>query len=76
MKEFYCTVRGRWTTAISDIDTTCRFYASNVCRKKEACEHKTNNPNARFIGRTVKSITDDSLVFNDGSIFRLARRKA
>lgn len=73
----YCKVRGRWTGAISDINTTCRYYSPRGCQKKGACTwgHKTTDPNAQFIGKTVKDVTDDSLVFEDGSVFRFGMSK-
>lgn len=64
----YCKVKGRWTTAVSDIDTTCRWYSPPAgCRKKEGCEHKSTDPNVRLIGKKVKDVTRNSLVFEDGS---------
>lgn len=66
----YCKVRGRWTGAISDNDTTCRFYSPNGCRTAKRCKHKTTDPNARFIGKRVKDVTNNSLIFDDGSVFR------
>ena len=65
-----CTVRGQWTTAISAIDTTCRFFrrADSTCTHKKRCEYKTTNPLARFIGKRVKTIDKGMLVFDDGSI--------
>lgn len=67
--KYYCKVRGVWTTAISDFDTTCRFWsANNCCRKKERCKYKTKNPLALFVGKTVKAINCNNLIFSDGSI--------
>lgn len=66
----YCKVLGYWTTAISDIDTRCRYYSPNGCQKKESCDHKTSDPKAKFIGKRVKDITDNGFIFDDGSVFQ------
>jgi hypothetical protein len=69
----YCTVRGRWTAAISDIDTTCRFYSGGgVCSKDDTCEFKTDDSNVVFIGKKVKAVHRNGLDFEDGSAFRWA----
>jgi hypothetical protein len=71
----YCTVRGRWTTAISDMDMNCRFYSGGgVCSKVEECKNKTDDSNVVFIGKTVKAVYPNGLDFTDGSAFRWAAK--
>ena len=69
----YCKVRGRWTGAISSIDTTCRFLQrpENKCVQKEKCQYKTTDIRARLIGKTVTDISKNCLVFSDGSILQI-----
>lgn len=66
----YCTVKGKWTTVISDIYTGCRFYrhANHECQRKEKCKHKTTNQaKVKFLGKEVKKVKSNGIEFIDGS---------
>jgi hypothetical protein len=71
--EKYCKVKGIWTRAISDIDTTCRFYrhGSGICQKTEKCKHKTIDPTVTFIEKRIRAINKKGIVCEDGSVLSL-----
>ena len=72
MKKF-CKVKGKWTKAFSKICTLCRYYSPEGCQKEEYCKFQTTNSNALFIGKKVKDVSDDALIFEDESVLNFKK---